>query len=81
MNKPSRIPPPPPNCYPSCQRHTRAAEIVRSGIIFAGILGGIIFDAIVDCLREHTGCVIHVVQGTNPLTGVMDEDTFIVQDF
>ena len=45
--KPSKIPPPPPNCYPSCQRHTRAAEIVRSGIIYAGILGGIIFGAIV----------------------------------
>ena len=38
-------------------------------------------DDLVEQLREHTGCVIHVVQGTNPLTGVTDEDTFIVQDF
>lgn len=38
-------------------------------------------DDLVEQLHEHTGCVIHVVQGTNPLTGVTDEDTFIVQDF
>lgn len=34
-----------------------------------------------DDLRDHCGCVIHVVQGTNPLTGETDEDTFIIQDF
>ena len=38
-------------------------------------------DEVVEQLQEHTGCVIHVEQGTNPLTGVTDEDTFIVQDF
>ena len=38
-------------------------------------------DDLVEQLQEHTGCVIHVEQGTNPLTGVTDEDTFIVQDF
>ena len=32
-------------------------------------------------LQDQSGCVIHVEQGTNPLTGVTDEDTFIVQDF
>jgi hypothetical protein len=38
-------------------------------------------DDLVEELQDHTGCVLHVVQGTNPLTGVSDEDTFIVQDF
>ena len=38
-------------------------------------------DDLVEELQDHTGCVLHVVQGTNPLTGVTDEDTFIVQDF
>ena len=38
-------------------------------------------DEVVEQLQEHTGCVIHVEQGTNPLTGETDEDTFIVQDF
>lgn len=38
-------------------------------------------DEVVEQLQEHTGCLIHVEQGTNPLTGVTDEDTFIVQDF
>lgn len=38
-------------------------------------------DEVVEQLQEHTGCVIHVEQGTNPLTGVTDEDTFIIQDF
>lgn len=38
-------------------------------------------DDLVEQLQDHTGCVIHVVQGTNPLTGGTDEDTFIVQDF
>lgn len=38
-------------------------------------------DEVVEQLHEQSGCVIHVVQGTNPLTGVTDEDTFIVQDF
>lgn len=38
-------------------------------------------DEVVEQLQEQSGCVIHVVQGTNPLTGETDEDTFIVQDF
>ena len=38
-------------------------------------------DEVVEQLQDQSGCVIHVVQGTNPLTGVTDEDTFIVQDF
>lgn len=38
-------------------------------------------DEVVEQLQEQSGCVIHVEQGTNPLTGVTDEDTFIVQDF
>lgn len=38
-------------------------------------------DEVVEQLQEQSGCAIHVVQGTNPLTGVTDEDTFIVQDF
>ena len=38
-------------------------------------------DDLVEQLQENTGCVIHVVQGTNLLAGVTDEDTFIVQDF
>jgi len=38
-------------------------------------------DEVIEQLQEHTGCVIHVEQGTNPLTGVTDEDTFIIQDF
>jgi hypothetical protein len=38
-------------------------------------------DEVVEQLQEHTGCVLHVEQGTNPLTGETDEDTFIVQDF
>lgn len=39
------------------------------------------FDDLIEELQEHTGCVLHVVQGTNPLTGETDEDTFIVEDF
>jgi len=38
-------------------------------------------DDLVEQLQEQSGCVIYVEQGTNPLTGVTDEDTFIVQDF
>lgn len=38
-------------------------------------------DEVVEQLQEQSGCVIHVEQGTNLLTGVTDEDTFIVQDF
>ena len=38
-------------------------------------------DEVVEQLQEQSGCVIHVEQGTNVLTGVTDEDTFIVQDF
>ena len=38
-------------------------------------------DEVVEQLQEHTGCVLHVEQGPNPLPGVTDEDTFIVQDF
>jgi len=38
-------------------------------------------DDLVEQLQEHTGCVLHVEQGTNLLTGVTDEDTFIIQDF
>lgn len=38
-------------------------------------------DEVVEQLQDQSGCVIHVEQGTNPLTGVTDEDTFIVQDF
>jgi hypothetical protein len=36
---------------------------------------------LIEELQDQSGCVIHVVQGTNPLTGVTDEDTFIIQDF
>jgi AraC-like DNA-binding protein len=36
---------------------------------------------LIEELQEQSGCVIHVVQGTNLLTGVTDEDTFIIQDF
>ena len=36
---------------------------------------------LIEELQEQSGCVIHVEQGTNPLTGETDEDTFIVQDF
>ena len=38
-------------------------------------------DEVVEQLQEQSGFAIHVEQGTNPLTGVTDEDTFIVQDF
>lgn len=38
-------------------------------------------DDIIEELQDHCGCVIHVEQGTNPLTGETDEDTFIVEDF
>lgn len=38
-------------------------------------------DEVVEQLQDQSGCVIHVEQGTNLLTGVTDEDTFIVQDF
>jgi hypothetical protein len=38
-------------------------------------------DDLIEELQEQSGCVIHVEQGTNPLTGVTDEDTFIIQDF
>lgn len=38
-------------------------------------------DEVVEQLQEQSGCVIHVKQGTNLLTGETDEDTFIVQDF
>ena len=38
-------------------------------------------DEVVEQLRDESGCVLHVVQGTNPITGETDEDTFIVQDF
>ena len=38
-------------------------------------------DQVIEQLQDHCGCVIHVEQGTNPLTGVTDEDTFIIQDF
>jgi len=62
--------------------HTYVDNYTLKDIAVALIEGGCIpSDAIVDSLREHTGCVIHVEQGTNPLTGVTDEDTFIVQDF
>ena len=62
--------------------HTYIENYTLKDIAIALIEGGCIpSDAIVDCLSEHTGCVIHVVQGTNLLTGVTDEDTFIVQDF
>jgi hypothetical protein len=62
--------------------HTYIDNYTLKDIAIALIEGGCVpSDAIVDCLREHTGCVLHVVQGTNPLTGVTDEDTFIVQDF
>ena len=62
--------------------HTYIDNYTLKDIAIALIEGGIIpSDAIADCLREHTGCVIHVEQGTNPLTGETDEDTFIVQDF
>ena len=36
---------------------------------------------LIEELQEQSGCVIHVEQGTNLLTGETDEDTFIVQDF
>lgn len=36
---------------------------------------------LIEELQDQSGCVIHVEQGTNPLTGVTDEDTFIIQDF
>lgn len=53
------------------------AEIVKDLVSY----GEFPVDDLVEQLQEHTGCVIHVVQGTNPLTGGTDEDTFIVQDF
>jgi hypothetical protein len=53
------------------------AEIVKDLVSY----GEFPVDEVVEQLQEHTGCVIHVVQGTNPLTGVTDEDTFIIQDF
>lgn len=38
-------------------------------------------DDLIEELQDQSGCVIHVEQGTNPLTGETDEDTFIIQDF
>lgn len=38
-------------------------------------------EQVIEQLQDHCGCVIHVEQGTNLLTGETDEDTFIIQDF
>ena len=53
------------------------AEIVKDLVSY----GDFPVDDLVEQLQDHTGCVIHVEQGKNLLTGVTDEDTFIVQDF
>ena len=53
------------------------AEIVKDLVSY----GEFPVDDLVEQLQEHTGCVIHVEQGKNPVTGATDEDTFIVQDF
>jgi hypothetical protein len=53
------------------------AEIVKDLVSY----GEFPIDDLVEQLQDHTGCVIHVEQGTNLLTGGTDEDTFIVQDF
>ena len=46
MNKPPRIPPPPPNCYPSCNKDFLIADRLGKYAMRAAIVFGVIFGTI-----------------------------------